>query len=357
MITRAFPTLLVTSLKGYTRNRSAMFFSLLVPLMIMVIFGLLNLGGSQKLTIGVVDRAGTDASRSFISALEGSKVFDIKRGALDGETSALRKGDRAVVLALPEGFGATGAAGSITMYKSSARPTDALIAGSIIQQFLFRAARTQPPVTLDTQEVNGKDVTYVDFLVPGIMALSIMQTGIFSVGFALVAMKKTGILRRLMATPMHVMDFMAAQVGTRMIMAAAQVAILLAVALGFFHFHLAGNVLSLMLVAILGSGIFIAIGFAIAGYAKSEDAVPALANIVVLPMMFLSGVFFGRSGMPDWLHTISDFLPLTYLTDAIRNIAVEGTSLWGVRGQLLGILAWLVISVFLATRLFRWEVS
>ena len=110
-----------------------------------------------------------------------------------------------------------------------------------------------------------------------------------------------------------------------------------------------------MLVAIAGAGIFIAFGFAIAGYAKSEDAVPALANIVVLPMMFLSGVFFPRTSMPDWLHRVSDLLPLTYLSEGIRSIANDGASLWTIRTDLIGITVWLAIAVFLATRLFRWE--
>jgi ABC-2 type transport system permease protein len=159
-----------------------------------------------------------------------------------------------------------------------------------------------------------------------------------------------------MATPMKVSQFLAAQVTTRLIMAAVQVAILLIVGVAFFHFHLAGNVLELMLACVLGSAIFIAIGFAISGYAKDEQAVPALANLLVLPMMFLSGIFFPRDTMPAWLHTISDFLPLTYVTDAIRSIAVNGSHLWNLGGDMIGVAVWLVITIVIAIRMFRWEV-
>ena len=182
-----------------------------------------------------------------------------------------------------------------------------------MQQFFdqqsFALAKIQPLLQMDYQDVQGKNQTYTDFLVPGIIALSIMQTGIFSVAFAFVQQKQNGVLRRLMATPMKVSEFLAAQVTTRLIMAAIQVVILLIVGVVAFHFHLAGNVLELMLACIFGSAIFIAIGFAISGYAKDEQVVPAMANIIVLPMMFLSGIFFPRDSMPGWLHTISNFMP------------------------------------------------
>jgi ABC-2 type transport system permease protein len=367
VITGAFPALLISSLKAYARNRSAMFFSLLVPLLIMVIFGLLNLGGSVSERVAVVDDAHNGGSQQIIRALHAVPVLKVSQGALDAERAALKNGDVDLVVVLPADLppsfagDATTRPVTITEYTNQARPQDTAVAGGVVQRVFDNlqhfASGTPPPILVQEQPVSGKNLTYVDFLVPGIISLSIMQTGIFSVGFALVAMKRTGILRRLMATPMNITDFMVAQVGTRMIMSAAQVVILLSVALLFFKFHMNGNALILLAVAILGSGIFIAIGFAIAGYAKSEDAVPALANIVVLPMMFLSGVFFSRNGEPDWLHRISDYLPLTFLTDAIRGVSVDGASLWTIRGDLLGIAVWVLIAVFLATRLFRWEVG
>jgi len=158
-----------------------------------------------------------------------------------------------------------------------------------------------------------------------------------------------------MATPMRVSEFLAAQVSTRLIMAAVQVVILVAVAVVAFHFRLAGNVIELLMACILGSAIFIAVGFAISGYASDEQAVPAIANIIVLPMMFLSGIFFPRDSMPGWLHRISDFLPLTYVTDAIRAVSVDGSHLWNLGPDVIGIAAWLMIAIVLAIRLFRWE--
>ena len=364
----AFPVLLKSSLKAYVRNRSAMFFSLLVPLMIMVIFGLLNLGGNNiSETIGVVDNAHNDSSKQFLDNLQKVSLLKLKMGDEDSEKAALQKGDRALVLVLPKGMGeaprnAQGAPPpvEIPIYTNRAKPQDAEIARALVTQFFDQAsfAALNLPAGIyqpKYQDLPGQNQTYTDFLVPGIIALSIMQTGIFSVAFALVDQKQNGVLKRLMATPMKVTEFLGAQVTTRLIMAAVQVAILLAVGLLAFHFHLTGNIVELMIAAILGSAIFIALGFAIAGYAKNEQVVPAIANIVVLPMMFLSGIFFSRDNMPGWLHAISNLLPLTYVTDAIRSISLDGMHLWNIGGDLLGMIVWLAIMVALAVRFFHWE--
>ena len=118
----------------------------------------------------------------------------------------------------------------------------------------------------------------------------------------------------------------------------------------------AGNFLYLLIVGIVGGGIFLAMGLAISGASKSEETAAPIANLVSLPLMFLSGIFFSRSNMPEWLQTITQYSPLTYVSDALRSISVDGASLWAIRTDLLGIFIWLGVAVVLATRLFKWEV-
>jgi len=126
-------------------------------------------------------------------------------------------------------------------------------------------------------------------------------------------------------------------------------AILLAVGFFLFHFHFAGNLLYLLIVGIIGGGIFLAMGLAISGASKSEETAAPIANLVSLPLMFLSGIFFSRSSMPEWLQTITQYSPLTYVSDALRSISVDGASIWTVRTDLLGIFVWLAITVVVAT--------
>jgi ABC-2 type transport system permease protein len=352
-------TLTISSLKGYVRNRSAMFFSLVVPLMIMGIFGLLNLGGNFQLQVGVVDQAQNAASAALISNLREVSALKVRIGEAEAERRAVEKGQRDLVVILPPSLGQ--GPSTILAYYNQTRPQESQAALAIMNRFVdqasLRVAGVQPAFSLQAEPVKGRKVTYVDFLVPGIIAMSAMQTGLFSVAFAFVQLKQKGILRRLMATPMRVTDFLFAQVTTRLMMAALQTAVLLAVGLVLFHFHLAGNVPEVLLLGILGAAIFIAIGFAISGISKNEETAAPLANLISLPMLFLSGVFFPRGTMPGWLQGITQYLPLTYVLDALRAVAVEGVSLWSVRADLLGIAVWMVLSVFLATRLFRWETA
>ena len=371
-MSRAFPTLLMASLKAYVRTPQAIFFSLFFPLVIMIIFGLLNLGGSTTVDVGVVDLAHNAASKPFVDQLRKVSALKLHEGGQSAELNALDHGDRDLVVVLPANLtvpcpprvqcGAIqGAeAPTITAYLNQARPAQAQVARAILDELASRASFaaagiTHPAFSIDARERSGKNVTYVDFLVPGVIALSVMQTGVFSLAFALVRQKEAGILRRLIATPMKKGDFLAAQVLTRVIMGIAQLVLLLLVAVLFLHFDLVGNVFYLVFAAALGSTIFIALGFAIAGISKNEDSVPALANIVVLPMMFLSGVFFPTNSVPSWLRLVSDRLPLTYLSDAMRAISNDGANLWDIRWDVIWMAAWLVVMAFIAIRTFKWE--
>ena len=351
--------LTVSSLKAYLRNRGALFFSLLVPLMILAIFGVINFNSAVSVDIGVVDRAQNQVSQTLLGNLRQVKAVKLHTGRLDSELSQLKQGSRALVVVLPEGLGQ----GSTSMpaYVNEGRPQDAYAAIAIMSQFAdqasFAVAHIQPAFALNPQPVQSRNLTSVDYRVPGMIALSIMQTGIFSVVFVFVQLKQRGVLRRLMATPMRVSDFLTSQVATRLFMSAVQLVVLLAVGLFAFHIHFEGNVAYMLIVAILGACIFIAIGLAISGYAKNEETAAPLANLISLPLMFLSGIFFPRSVLPGWLQTITQYSPLSYVSDALRSISVDGASLWAIRWDLIGIGVWLAISAAIAARLFRWEVT
>jgi ABC-2 type transport system permease protein len=348
-----------SSLKAYFRNRGAIFFSLLVPLMIMTIFGLINFGnGTPSVNIGVVDQAHNQVSSRIIAGLQQVKAVKLHTGGLTTEQHELQQGNRDLVVVLPATIGAGSTA--VTAYYNQGNPQNSQVAIAIMNQFVDRAsfafAGITPVMTLDTKPVQSRNLTYVDFLVPGMIALSIMQTGLFGVVFTFVQWKQRGILRRLMATPMRVRDFFFSQLATRLTTVAMQIVVLLAVGLLLFRFHFAGNLLYLLFVGIIGGGIFLAMGLAISGAAKSEETAAPIANLVSLPLMFLSGIFFPRSSMPAWLQGITQYSPLTYVSDALRSISIDGASLWAIRTDLLGIFIWLAIAVVIATRLFKWEV-
>lgn len=354
-------SLFVASFKMFVRNRAALFFSLFVPLLIMLIFGVLNFGGTTSTALGLVDEADNPASHALVSALDATPSFEITPGRRDAELAELKQGHRDLVLVIPAGYqgSATSGSSALVAYSNQSKPEQAQIGGlllnAVVGQLLAGGGGGGAETPLVSVEpLAGRSLGYIDFLVPGILGLTLMQLGLFSVSFGFVQLKRTGALRRLFATPTSPAYFLAAQVTSRLIIGMAQVLVLLGVGL-WFGLHLVGSIPLLLAISLLGSIIFLAIGFSIAGWAKNEDQAAPVANLVSLPMTFLSGVFFSRDAMPEFLRTVTDYLPLTYLNHALRSVINDGVGVGAIAGDLLGMAAWAVIAFLLAIRLFKWE--
>jgi ABC-2 type transport system permease protein len=354
--------LFVASGKMFIRDRAAVFFSIFLPLVIMLIFGVLNFGEAAELDLGVVDEAETTSSAAMIGSFEQVPILVVSQGTLDEELAALEEGDRSLVLVFPEGWEliAPGSAGyqPLTAYTNAATAeegqTALLIVNAAVAQALVTAGGGSPDPLVVVEEVAGRDLGYIDFLVPGILGLTIMQLGLFSVAFGFVQLKTTGTLRRLFATPTSPSYFLSAQVSSRLIITLVQVLILLGVGL-LFGVQLVGSVIVVLALSILGGVVFLAMGYGVAGWAKNENQAAPVANLISLPMMFLSGSFFPREAMPEFLQQVTRFLPLTYLNDALRDVINDGAGLDVIGTDVIGLVVWGVISFVIATRLFKWE--
>lgn len=349
--------LVVASLKMYTRQREALVWNLLLPLFMIFLFGFVNFGGVGTLDVGVVNEAGASAE-GLLAALREVQTLSVSEGTREAELAELGRGERAAVVVIPPSY-RSGVGVSITAYTNDGRPQESQLAALVLQRVFDEMAFAQSPpatrVTVTTKPVKARNLTYIDFLIPGILAMSIMQTGIFGVAFGFVSLKKRGILRRLWVTPINPNDFIIAQVLTRLIVLMIQIVVMVGVGILFFELHFIGSLLDMFLVGLLGGVVFLAIGFALAGISRSEDQVAPLANVITLPMLLLSGVFFSRSHLPGFVHTITEFFPLTYLADGMRSVAIDGASLASIGAQLLGLTVWCVVSVFIAVKMFRWE--
>ena len=362
---RSVLTLTKASMKMYFRNRSAVFFTLIFPLVLLAVFGFLSKTSTPSMKLDVTDYAHTELSKNFFDSLKQVAAFRTKEVDESQAASELGKGDIDLQIIIPKNFGSndaiTGALQSAKIQTSfnQAKPQNGQVANLIINQIVagMNAGVTHTPqvFTVDTQGVQTNNLGYFDFILPGILGMIIMQSGVFAVAFAFVSFKASGALRRLQATPVHPVNFVIAQGITRLIMTFLTVAILIGFGVKFFNFHMLGNYGSFAFVVVLGILIFLGFGFAIAGYAKDENQVAPLANIVQLPMLFLSGIFFPRDGFPHWLQRVTDFFPLTYLADAMRHIANEGLHITQIKGDIFGLVAWCIIVFFLAVNLFRWE--
>jgi ABC-2 type transport system permease protein len=356
--------LFVASVLMFVRNRAAVFFSLFLPLIIMLIFGVLNFEGATTIQLGLVDEAHNAASQQLADRLAGYDYLELSSGTRDAELASLEAGDVNFALVIPPGFQPQpGQASGLVAYAATADPQQAQVRQGLLQQAvgqsLFAPASGASGGVFDAapvrfESVASRDLGYIDFLVPGIVGMTVMQLGLFGVAFGFVHLKRTGALRRLFATPTSPAYFLGAQVASRLIIGFVQVAILFGIGI-WFGLQMFGDYASLAVIVLLASMIFLAVGFSIAGWAKNEDQAAPVANLISLPMMFLSGVFFPRDAMPDFLATITQFMPLTYVIEALRSIVNEGAGLASLGPQLLGMGVWAVITFLLAVRLFSWE--
>jgi ABC-2 type transport system permease protein len=224
--------------------------------------------------------------------------------------------------------------------------------GYFLERVLWSAGR---PGGVARETLEGREIRYIDWLLPGILGLNIVFSCLFGVGYVIVRYRKGLILRRLKVSPITAVQFICAQIASRLVLVLFVTAVLYFGLDLILHFYNAGSVLNLFLVFALGGICNIALGILVASRTSNEELAGGLLNFATWPMMFLSGVWFSMEGSAPWLIWLSKAFPLTHLNDAARAIMVDGATLGGVLPQL----AWLggMAAVFLAlgAALFRWE--
>ncbi len=353
------------SIKMLVRNKQALFFTLVMPFIFIGIFGLIGFDKTPTIDLGVVTVKPTPSTAQFIDSLGKIGVLKIHRGSETDETAALKQGDRALVMIVPDALFPDPTVKSapptqtVRLLENEAEAQSAATAQTIISQFFDKTSLqlVKAPTFFDlkVESVNARKVKYIDFLLPGIVAMSIMQMAVFSVAFVFTDYKEKGILKRLLATPMKPYQFVTANVITRLLMALFQTAALLGVGVLVFHSHIYGAWWLISIISVLGGLMFLGLGFTISGLAKTVDAVPAIANLIVFPMLFLSGIFFPTSTMPVWLQHIVQYLPLAPFAHAMREVVGNGATIGAVAHDIYWILGWAVVLVILAVITFGFE--
>lgn len=357
--------LIISGMKMFVRNRQAIFFTLFTPLIIMTIFGFLAFDRVPKISVGVAVNAPPTARTSqFIEQLKGIEVFDVHVGAESAERTAIAEGERSVVFLVPadlfpEGQVTLGQIKQVRALSNPGQQQQASTAISIMNQILDKTTINiaQAPTLFEVkaEDVDSRNLKYIDFLLPGVVALSIMQMSVFSVAFVFADYKEKGILKRLLATPMRPYQFVTSNVITRLVIAFAQAAILITVGVLLFNAHVFGSYWLIALIVLLGAIMFLGLGFTISGFANTVEAVPALANLIVFPMLFLGGTFFPLDAMPDWLKSIAQYLPLTYLSESLRTVMIDKAGFADVEKDLLWMAGWAVALVLAANFTFGFE--
>jgi ABC-2 type transport system permease protein len=360
----ALMALTLANIRSYTRDRAALFWTIAFPLVFIVLFGLIFQGSTARLTIGFVDNDTSTASKELhaaFAALNGVTLVDTTR---EDAVDQMKVGRVDGIVVVPVGYGASLAAASsgtsapvgLDVYTDPSRPS---LAGSLYQAVgtvlgVVNLGGRPPLVVPSPQTVQTENLNAISYFVPSMLGLSIMQVGIFA-AIPLVADREKLILKRLAATPLRRWQLVGSNVLMRVLIAFTQAIIIVAVGTLAFGVEITGSLVLVAAFVTLGSMAFLALGYLIASFAKTEDAANGMTSMIQFPMMFLSGAFFQIDQMPQFLQVVARIIPLTYLADALRQVMVGGAAfapLWVCAAVLL---AWLAICFGIAARKFQWQ--
>ena len=334
---------LVRSLE-FIREPEALFWTFVFPVLLTAGLGLaFRSRPVEVVPVGVLAEATAPAA----VALGSDPRVAVRPLGDSAAAQALRTG-KVAVLVVP------GAAGGVTYRFDEARP-EARAARALVDDILQRAAGRTDPMAVREEKVSERGSRYVDFLVPGLIAMNLMSTGIWGIGFNLVDQRRKKLLKRMVATPMprshYLLSFVLSRIGWLIL----EVAVLLGFGLWVFGVPLRGSLGTFTVSALLGALMFGGLGLLIASRARTIEGASGLMNLVMLPMWVFSGVFFSAGNFPEVMQPLIQALPLTAAVDALRMVMLEGATL-GQAGPELAIMgAWLVGTFALALRLFRWQ--
>jgi ABC-2 type transport system permease protein len=244
--------------------------------------------------------------------------------------------------------------GSYTYYYDPVRP-ESVLSRAEIDAALQSAAGRKDALATSSQSSSEPGSRYIDFLVPGLLGMNLMESGMWGVGFALVEMRQRKLLKRFIATPMRRSDFLLALTSSRLVLNVIQAGLLLSFGVLVFHMRVRGSITSVLLLTSLGAIAFGGVGILTACRAQKIESVSGLINLVTMPMWIFSGVFFSYQKFPAIAQPFIKALPLTVLNDALRATIIEGASLGSQSGRLLLLAVWGGVSFMIALRWFRWS--
>jgi len=346
-------------LKIFLRDRQSIFFSLFFPIIFMTVFGFANSGESDPIQVGIVNKSSSVVATDFTQMLSEHPLFAVTLGEESQLRAELVEGDQTMVLILPEEFDAQSDGAELQLLVDAAQVQQLGLIMPLLEQTLISIEREfrdiEPMFTLSVEDVQARSQRYLDFLLPGLMAFTLMQLSIAGSGFNIVEYRRKGILKRLFVTPIKPRDFIAAIVLARMAIVLIQLTVLILFAVLALDVSMIGNFASFYFIVVLGTFIFLCLGFCLGSVAKTQQAVMAVGNIVIFPQIFLSGVFYPIESMPELIQPIAQVLPLSFVATAMREIANNGASLLAITPSLIGIAVWFIIAFALATRMFVWK--
>jgi ABC-2 type transport system permease protein len=339
--------LLMARMLELKREPEVVFWVFVFPLLLAVGLGVaFRNKPAEASSIAIVAGPGAQQTESLLKKSTQHASFKVD---VEDEASA-RKGFR---LGKYDVVVEPNSAGGLTYLYDPARP-ESVLARTQVNDALQTAAGRKD--VMATSEVTSSEPgsRYIDFLIPGLLGMNLMNSGMWGIGFALVDMRQRKLLKRFVGTPMRRGDFLLALMSSRLVLMIIEIGLLLTLGVLFFHMRVLGSIFSIVLLGSVGALCFGGVGLLTASRAQKIESVSGLMNLVMMPMWIFSGVFFSYERFPAVIQPLIKALPLTALNDALRASILEGTPILHLWPRLLVMSLWGVISFLLALKWFRW---
>ena len=348
-----------SSLKMLTRDRQALFWALVFPLIFMGVFKLFSgdTSGTTRLIVSV--DATSERGRVLVDALGQVGFLDvILRPGLDEDSARLLvgddEGDAALVVYPAAPNTPANAVLLVGVRDPIGRQVTAAAIASVVDRVNLSLTKAPVPISMATRPVEEKTTSFFQFVAPGILGMGLMNFATISLSSSLSRYREEGVLRRIRATPLAPSRFFLSVLSAHLVITAVQVAVLMLVGQMLGADLFTGGIWA-PLIAVFGTIVFLNLGVVVAGRVKGRGAVEGAANAITLPMMFLSGSFFPVSALPEAMQKVVQVLPLTHMLNALRGVTIEGESIVEQWPSLLVMLGWTVASFVAARIAFRLE--
>lgn len=336
--------LTVARVKEFGREREAIFWVFVFPVLLALALGIAFRNSAPEQLRIAVD---SGITAQVVDALSQSKDVDIAIMSEGEAANALRTGKVALVAA-------PGRETDYVFHYDPTRP-ESRIAHLAAEDAIQRAMGRQDIAVIGDQILTEPGARYIDFLIPGLIGMNLMGSGMWGLGFVVVQARTRKLLKRLAATPMRRSHFLLSFMLSRLVFLALEVAAVVGFAWLVFGVSVHGSLITLAVVSVIGAMAFAGIGLLVAARPKTIEGVSGLMNLVMLPMWLLSGTFFSSERFPGFLQPFIKALPLTALNNALRSVMNDGASLTANWAALSIMLGWGLISFVLAVRWFRWQ--
>ena len=335
--------LTLARMREFYREPEAIFWVFGFPIVLAFALGIaFRNRGPGELRVGVARGPGDS---SIAAVLDHSPALAAR--VLDpAEARAALRAGRIALLVAP---------GEPVVYRYDSTRTESRLARLEVDEVLQRARGRTDPAAVRDERVTEPGSRYIDFLIPGLLGMNLMGSGLWGVGFAVVQARSKKLLKRLMATPMRRSDYLLSFILSRLVFLVVEIAALVGFGWVMFRVGIRGSVTALALVTVLGALSCAGLGMLVASRARTVEAVSGLMNLVMLPMWILSGTFFSYARFPDAMQPFVRALPLTALNDSLRAVMIDGVSLAALGVPLAIVAAWGLASFSVALRIFRWR--